>query len=227
MEITKDEMATIIATLRNKDNYREVSKGFFRRVPSLSGYVYELKKMDLLADYRVVIIVNTNPDYTYPKEKTEIDNYTFLVYNVNDFDTYRKRATIVATKLSNVIEDLVDRVREEQEDLPYGYVRDDKGQIQVDSIKADEVRQIYKMYIETRSMKKIAKELKTNFSHVRDVLRDDRYDEMHVEEVVNNFLKRKYESNGHGGLFVIHNCTYDLRRMSIWTQMCHFLDTII
>ena len=193
MEITKDEMATIIATLRNKDNYREVSKGFFRRVPSLSGYVYELKKMDLLADYRVVIIVNTNPDYTYPKEKTEIDNYTFLVYNVNDFDTYRKRATIVATKLSNVIEDLVDRVREEQEDLPYGYIRDDKGQIQVDSIKADEVRQIYKMYIETRSMKKIAKELKTNFSHVRDVLRDDRYDEMQPRIISTSTWKRVEE----------------------------------
>ena len=186
-------MATIIATLRNKDNYREVSEGFFRRVPSLSGYVYELKKMNLLADYRVVIIVNTNPDYTYPKEKTEIDNYTFLVYNVNDFDTYRKRATIVATKLSNVIEDLVDRVREEQEDLPYGYVRDDKGQIQVDSIKADEVRQIYKMYIETRSMKKIAKELKTNFSHVRDVLRDDRYDEMQPRIISTSTWKRVEE----------------------------------
>ena len=193
MEITKDEMATIIATLRNKDNYREVSKGFFRRVPSLSGYVYELKKMNLLADYRVVIIVNTNPDYTYPKEKTEIDNYTFLVYNVDDFDTYRKRATIVATKLSNVIEDLVDRIREEQEDLPYGYVRDDKGQIQVDSIKADEVRQIYKMYIETRSMKKIAKELKTNFSHVRDVLRDDRYDEMQPRIISTSTWKRVEE----------------------------------
>ena len=193
MEITKDEMATIIATLRNKDNYREVSKGFFRRVPSLSGYVYELKKMNLLADYRVVIIVNTNPDYTYPKEKTEIDNYTFLVYNVSDFDTYRKRATIVATKLSNVIEDLVDRVREEQEDLPYGYVRDDKGQIQVDSLKADEVRQIYKMYIETRSMKKIAKELKTNFSHVRDVLRDDRYDEMQPRIISTSTWKRVEE----------------------------------
>ena len=186
-------MATIIATLRNKDNYREVSKGFFRRVPSLSGYVYELKKMNLLADYRVVIIVNTNPDYTYPKEKTEIDNYTFLVYNVNDFDTYRKRATIVATKLSNVIEDLVDRVREEQEDLPYGYIRDDKGQIHVDSIKADEVRQIYKMYIETRSMKKIAKELKTNFSHVRDVLRDDRYDEMQPRIISTSTWKRVEE----------------------------------
>ena len=193
MEITKDEMATIIATLRNKDNYREVSKGFFRRVPSLSGYVYELKKMNLLADYRVVIIVNTNPDYTYPKEKTEIDNYIFLVYNVDDFDTYRKRATIVATKLSNVIEDLVDRVREEQEDLPYGYIRDDKGQIQVDSIKADEVRQIYKMYIETRSMKKIAKELKTNFSHVRDVLRDDRYDEMQPRIISTSTWKRVEE----------------------------------
>ena len=115
------------------------------------------------------------------------------MYNVNDFDTYRKRATIVATKLSNVIEDLVDRVREEQEDLPYGYVRDDKGQIQVDSIKADEVRQIYKMYIETRSMKKIAKELKTNFSHVRDVLRDDRYDEMQPRIISTSTWKRVEE----------------------------------
>ena len=34
------------------------------------------------------------------------------------------------------------------------------------------------MYIETPSMKRIAKELKTNFSHVRDILRDERYDKM-------------------------------------------------
>ena len=59
---------------------------------------------------------------------------------------------------------------------------------------------------------------------------DARYDERYVEEVVDRFLKRKYEPDGHGGLFVIYNSEYeeiDLRKMPIWTQMCHFLDTMI
>ena len=58
---------------------------------------------------------------------------------------------------------------------------------------------------------------------------DAKYDEKYVEEVVNKFLKRKYEPDGHGGLFVF-NSEYeeiDLRKMPIWTQMCHFLDTMI
>ena len=49
------------------------------------------------------------------------------------------------------------------------------------------------MYIETRSMKKIAKELKTNFSHVRDVLRDDRYDEMQPRIISTSTWKRVEE----------------------------------
>ena len=102
-----------------------------------------------------------------------------VTYNADSFETYSKRIVMVAHKLAETIEDLYERVQEERDkDLPYGYVRDEDGNIQIDSIKADEVKKIYKMYIETPSMKRIAKELKTNFSHVRDILRDERYDKM-------------------------------------------------
>ena len=179
MNIDKEELATIIATLRDKDNYKEFEQGYFRKVPKISGYYYELKKMNILDEYRIAIIVNTNTNNLYPKEDTVVDNYTFLVYNAESFEDYTKQIVMVAHKLANTIEELYKRVQEERDnDLPYGYVRDEEGKVQVDSIKANEVRKIYKMYIETQSMKKIAKELKTNFSHVRDILRDDRYDEM-------------------------------------------------
>lgn len=178
MQINKEQLATIIATLRDKSKYSEIEKGYFRKVPSLQGFLYTLPKLDILDEYRIYLIVNTASDFKYPKEKTEIENYTFLIFNASDFDSFAKNVTIVATKLSEVIEELAEKVQEERDkDLPYGYIRDEEGNIQVDPQKANEVRNIYKMYIETRSMKKIAKELKTNFSHVRDVLRDERYDD--------------------------------------------------
>ena len=55
---------------------------------------------------------------------------------------------------------------------------------------------------------------------------DQLYDPEYVEKTVRNFLNRKYEPDGHGGLFVIRNCEYDLRKEEIWTQMTWFLDSI-
>lgn len=55
---------------------------------------------------------------------------------------------------------------------------------------------------------------------------DDRFDEQYVSETLARFLKRKYEPNGKGGLFVIHDCDYDLRYVELWTQMCWFLNGI-
>lgn len=217
MQIDKEEMATIIATLRDKDNYKEFEEGFFRQAPGLSGYIYELKKMEILDRYRIVIVVNTSTNTKYPKEETTIDNYTFLVYNVDDFETYSKRVVIVATKLANTIEKLYEQVKEEQDkDLPYGYVRDESGKIQIDSIKANEVKNIYKMYIETQSMKKIAKELKTNFSHVRDILRDERYNEMQPRIVSTTLWKQVEQISKENQKNVVTkadtSCTAQLRK---------------
>lgn len=56
---------------------------------------------------------------------------------------------------------------------------------------------------------------------------DTNYNEIHVDWTVCRFLDREYEPDGTGGLFRVRNTTYDFRRMSIWEQMCCFLDTMI
>lgn len=56
---------------------------------------------------------------------------------------------------------------------------------------------------------------------------DYRYDERYVEDVVDKFLKHKYDIDGRGGLFMVKNCDLDFRKLPIWRQMCYFLDTIM
>lgn len=56
---------------------------------------------------------------------------------------------------------------------------------------------------------------------------DEQYDEEYVAFVVKRFLDRDYEPDGSGGLFYIPDCSYDLRDVEIWTQLCWYLDKII
>ena len=56
---------------------------------------------------------------------------------------------------------------------------------------------------------------------------DDIFDSEYVDNVIETFLDRKYESDGAGGLFTVRNCDCDLRTVEIWYQLCYFLDTII
>lgn len=58
-------------------------------------------------------------------------------------------------------------------------------------------------------------------------MRDERYDERLVDEVIERFLDREYEPDGRGGLFTVRGCDYDLRRVEIWTQLLWYLDSII
>lgn len=56
---------------------------------------------------------------------------------------------------------------------------------------------------------------------------DSNYDEQLVDETIDRFLKREYSPDGHGGLFVLRNCRWDLREVEIWHQLLWYLDTII
>lgn len=56
---------------------------------------------------------------------------------------------------------------------------------------------------------------------------DDRFDIRYVDDVIDRFLKREYEPDGKGGLFRIKRCTYDLRNIEIWRQLCWYLNTIM
>ena len=55
-------------------------------------------------------------------------------------------------------------------------------------------------------------------------MNDKNYDEKIANNIIYNFLERQYKPNGKGGLFYIRNCEEDLRNVSIWTQLCWYLD---
>lgn len=53
---------------------------------------------------------------------------------------------------------------------------------------------------------------------------DGFYDEQKVDDILDRFVKRKYEKNGRGGLFTIHNQPgMDQRKVEIWYQMMAWL----
>lgn len=56
---------------------------------------------------------------------------------------------------------------------------------------------------------------------------DNNYDEECVENIIQTFLKRKYDFDGKGGLFRVRGSKEDLRKVEIWYQLCWYLDTII
>lgn len=47
-----------------------------------------------------------------------------------------------------------------------------------------------------------------------------------VDNILNKFIERQYDSNGRGGLFTINNCNSDLRDVEIWHQLCWYLDNL-
>ena len=55
---------------------------------------------------------------------------------------------------------------------------------------------------------------------------DKRFDKNYVDDVMFNFLNRRYSPDGRGGLFTIRDCDCDLRRVEIWLQLLWYLDTI-
>lgn len=56
---------------------------------------------------------------------------------------------------------------------------------------------------------------------------DSAFDERRAKNIISRFLKRKYRHDGKGGLFTVSNCSYDMRMVEIWYQMCWYLDEIL
>lgn len=56
---------------------------------------------------------------------------------------------------------------------------------------------------------------------------DTQFDKRYTDGVITRFLRHDYDQNGEGGLFKIRDCEYDLRNVSIWRQLCWYLDTMV
>lgn len=55
---------------------------------------------------------------------------------------------------------------------------------------------------------------------------NDRYDSLYVDGVLERFLDRTYERDGHGGLFTVEHTNRDMRTVEIWYQMHIYLSSL-
>ena len=55
---------------------------------------------------------------------------------------------------------------------------------------------------------------------------NSKFSQKKFDNIMETFMNHEYESDGHGGLFVIDDCEYDLSKEEIWTQMNWYLNTL-
>ena len=53
---------------------------------------------------------------------------------------------------------------------------------------------------------------------------DERFDKDTAVRIIYDFMERRYQPNGKGGLFYIPDCKEDLTIVEIWTQLLWYLD---
>ena len=164
----QNDLANNLLNLFKESSYTEFGKGFFVNQPNFEGYYYIFKN---ITDPKFCLILNTS-DRTYSSTMTRIQDYIFIIFNVTSLEEYLAN---LADKYFPMLLNIVDQNLQKQNtrNLPYGYYLDENGDLKIDLKKANEVRKIYDMYIETQSIRHIAGELRTDFSHIRDILHDN------------------------------------------------------
>ena len=163
----QNDLAINFMKLFEPDSYKEFGEGFFTNRPEMSGLYYTFKDT---RKPKICLIINLS-QHKYPSVMSKVSDYVFIVFNVSSPEEYFEN---VVDKYFPEIVEIVDSVIEKKNtrNLPYGYYMDENGELKVDRRAAQEVRKIYNMYIDTRSIRHIAQQLRTNFSDIREILHD-------------------------------------------------------
>ena len=169
--------------------YTEFTEGEFVNKPKMAGYYYIFTN---ITKPRFCLILNTS-QVQYPTNMTKIKDYVFIVFNIQSMEEYM--ANLGVYYFPQILEIVDSNLQKKNErNLPYGYYLDENGELKIDLKKADEVRKIYDSYIDTESVRTIVADMRSNFSHIRNVLHDNEaYMEMREKILPMTKLKRVNE----------------------------------
>lgn len=164
----QNELAINLMNLFNTNSYKRFEEGYFTNQPKMSGYFYVFKDVK---DPKLCLIINES-ELQYSTQRTQIGDYVFMVYNVPSLEDFiNDLSTKYLSSMLETISQVVDT--KDTRNLPYGYYYNEEGELKIDLKKANEVKKIYDRYQETGSVRQIAGEMRTNFSHIRDILHDN------------------------------------------------------
>lgn len=186
----KKIIALNISHMQDANSYEEFSEGAFPALPNMKGYTLRFKEFH---QYEVYLVLNTAQDFQYDDPLVEQENFVIMVINVTSLDYFLENIQQYINPIIEVLEECIDKDNVSDRELPYGYIRDDDGKIKVNPAEAEVVKKIFKDYPRYKSIRKVAQNLKKDYSFVHDILHDARYTRMPIRIVPEVDVKRAYQ----------------------------------
>ena len=186
----KEIIAVNIAYMQKPESYEEFQAGAFPAVPKMSGYTLRFKEFK---QYEVYLVLNITEGFEYDNPLVEEDKFVIMVINIASLEYFLQNIEQYMQPIMDVLKDIADKDNVSDRELPYGYVRDEDGNIKVNPAEAVTVKKIFKDYPSYKSIRKVAQELRTDYSFVHDILHDARYTRMPIQIVPEVDIRRAYQ----------------------------------
>ena len=186
----KEIIAINIAYMQKPDSYEEFQAGAFPAVPKMSGYTLRFKEF---RQYEVYLVLNTTEGFEYDNPLVEEDKFVIMVINIASLEYFLQNIEQYMQPIMDVLKDVANKDDVSDRELPYGYIRDEDGNIKVNPAEAVTVKKIFKDYPSYKSIRKVAQELRTDYSFVHDILHDARYTRMPIQIVPEVDIRRAYQ----------------------------------
>ena len=186
----KEIIAVNIAYMQKPESYEEFQAGAFPAVPKMSGYTLRFKEFK---QYEVYLVLNTTEGFEYDNPLVEEDKFVIMVINIASLEYFLQNIEQYMQPIMDVLKDIANKDNVSDRELPYGYVRDEDGNIKVNPAEAVVVKKIFKDYPSYKSIRKVAHELRTDYSFVHDILHDARYTRMPIQIVPEVDIRRAYQ----------------------------------
>lgn len=183
-------LATNIALISKPDAYEEFGTGTFDNSPDMEGYCLRFKDFK---QYEVYLVLNTSQSFQYDNPLVEQDRFVIMVINVASLDYFIENVQQYIQPIIDVLEEVVNKDGVSDRELPYGYMRDENGQIKVHPAEATIVKKIFKEYPLYRSIRKVAQLIRSDYSFVHDILHDARYTRMPIQIVPEVDVRRAFQ----------------------------------
>ena len=186
----KEIIAVNIAYMQKPESYEEFQAGAFPAVPKMSGYTLRFKEFK---QYEVYLVLNTTEGFEYDNPVVEEDKFVIMVINIASLEYFLQNIEQYMQPIMDVLKDIANKDNVSDRELPYGYTRDEDGNIKVNPAEAVVVKKIFKDYPSYKSIRKVAQELRTDYSVVHDILHDARYTRMPIQIVPEVDIRRAYQ----------------------------------
>lgn len=187
---TKNIVATNIALLRKPEAYEEFEAGAFPYVPNMMGYTLRFKGYK---KYEVYLVLNVAEGFEYDTPLVEEDKFVIIIINVASIDYFIENLNNYVKPIMEILQDVANKDEVSDRELPYGYMRDEDGNIKVNPAEAVIVKKIFKEYPAYRSIRKIAQLVRADYSFVHDILHDARYTRMPIQIVPEVDIRRAFQ----------------------------------